>query len=276
MKPRTCRHRSAGRNSPDTGSNRVLAQPAHGAAADAALDGDRVPVSVGEGPVRLRPESGRQPAGHCLIAAPASPAGPWSRPKSAEADANCLTALRRPRRSRAGRRGGGNLRCWCRAAAVARVAGSLDLSRARVAMTATAASAGARGRTRLRNLRSAPPPAHCPSSRVNGSRSRGCRAPSLLSCSTSASVCGFGLRVPGPGTGGASTEAVDRPRSADAVWAELGADAGSDRSCGFRHGVIPGALAASAHHQQVAVPEFVAQCRAAAAGPEREGPRGAE
>jgi hypothetical protein len=59
---------------------------------------------------------------------------------------------------------------------------------------------------------------------------------------------------------------MDRPRSADAAGAELGADAGSDRSCGFRDGVVPGALAASAHHQQVAVPEFVAQYRAAAAG----------
>src|SRR5487761_439443 len=47
--------------------------------------------------------------------------------------------------------------------------------------------------------------------------------------------------------------------SADAAGPELDAVAGSCRAGRLGHGVLPGALAAAAHHEQVPVPEHVAQ-----------------
>src|SRR6202042_1797630 len=74
--------------------------------------------------------------------------------------------------------------------------------------------------------------------------------------------------------------------SADAARAELDADPWSRRPRGLGHGVLPGALAAAAHYDQVAVPEAVPQRAviAASAGagadvgprPEQQRSRGAQ
>jgi hypothetical protein len=51
---------------------------------------------------------------------------------------------------------------------------------------------------------------------------------------------------------------------------------GSDRPVRFRHRMLPRALAAAAHDEQVAVPHFVADPRVAAARPQRQRARRAD
>ena len=63
------------------------------------------------------------------------------------------------------------------------------------------------------------------------------------------------------------------PASPHVARAELHADPWPGRPGRLRHRVFPGALAAAAHHQQVAVADLVPQRRAATPGPEQQGPR---
>ncbi len=60
--------------------------------------------------------------------------------------------------------------------------------------------------------------------------------------------------------------------SADPARPELHADPRAGGPRRLRHRVLPGALAAATHHQQVTVADVVAQCRAAAPGPKQQGP----
>src|SRR6266516_689769 len=66
------------------------------------------------------------------------------------------------------------------------------------------------------------------------------------------------------------------PALADAAGAELHADPGAGGPRGLGDGMFPGALAAAAHHQQVAMAEVVAERGTAAAWPQQQRPRGAE
>src|SRR6266852_3636515 len=58
--------------------------------------------------------------------------------------------------------------------------------------------------------------------------------------------------------------------SANSAWPELDADPRSGRPGGLRYGVLPGALAATAHHEKITVPKIMAECRAAAARPQEQ------
>src|SRR5215467_8648550 len=94
--------------------------------------------------------------------------------------------------------------------------------------------------------------------------------------------------VPGPNAhmhltrkqsyGGSRRGAESRPStmSADAAGTELHADPGTGGPAGLGDRVFPGALAAAAHHQQIAVTKVIADRGAAAARPQREPARGAE
>src|SRR6202020_1389635 len=55
------------------------------------------------------------------------------------------------------------------------------------------------------------------------------------------------------------------PHSADSARPELDADPRTGRAGGLGYGVLPGALAAAAHHEEIAMAEVVADGRAAAA-----------
>src|SRR6266536_225536 len=59
--------------------------------------------------------------------------------------------------------------------------------------------------------------------------------------------------------------------SPDVAVAELDADAGTDRPGGLGDGVFPGALAAAAHHEQIAVTDLVAEHLAAGAPAQQQG-----
>ncbi len=67
-----------------------------------------------------------------------------------------------------------------------------------------------------------------------------------------------------------------RPGSADPARAELHADPRPGGPGRLGHGVLPGALAAAAHHQQVPVADLVPQRRAATPGAKHQGPRRAQ
>src|SRR5205823_3225851 len=84
------------------------------------------------------------------------------------------------------------------------------------------------------------------------------------------------LRRAGERTGSQNTSAEGPRGSADAPWAELDADARAGRPGGLGYRVLPGALAAAAHDEQVAVTHLVPDGRAAAARTQRQRPRGAD
>jgi hypothetical protein len=62
----------------------------------------------------------------------------------------------------------------------------------------------------------------------------------------------------------------------DATWPELDADSWADRPCCLRHRMLPGPLARTAHHQQVAMTDLVLDGDAAPARPEQEVAGGAQ
>src|ERR1700722_12777625 len=112
------------------------------------------------------------------------------------------------------------------------------------------------GRPVTRTTRPPPPPP-----RANAATVRGEIVPSLRMIVPSRSVAtsnGYAATTTEPNR----ADRVPRPgqayRSADAAGPELDADARARRARGLGHGVLPGALATAAHHEQVPVPEDVA------------------
>ena len=77
-------------------------------------------------------------------------------------------------------------------------------------------------------------------------------------------------------TGPRTRSHVRAPVSAHPARAELHADPRSDRLGRLRHGVLPGALAAAAHDQQVAVTDLEPQRRATAPRAQQQRPRRAQ
>src|ERR1022692_910810 len=79
-----------------------------------------------------------------------------------------------------------------------------------------------------------------------------------------------------PGMPAAAVSGLRAAGSADSARPELDADTRSGRAGGLGYGVLPGALATAAHHQEIAMAEVMAQRRAAAARAEQQRARRAD